>query len=219
LVAVYLFLIILLVGSRVENNRAEHAPSTESYFVTPVVCAFNATDTGAPFQTFPTHGDASAAGLTVAHCGECGACSNMPDIELYVRTRKTIAKTAKQCGPTAILSRYTKLVDCLEQKIGFTLECTKCWAANMKNTAEKCLTTCMKTLFTGFMTDNNVPGSGNQGWLNHCLQCDERRSGPAFVTCSGVARRRLGISSEIERNPDEQCPFVDVNWLDEFNVS
>lgn len=78
------------------------------------------------------------------------------------------------------------------------------------------LFTCMKTLFTGFMSDNNIPGAGQQGWLNHCLQCDEKRSGTAFVTCSGVARRRLGISSEIERNPEQQCSTVDVNWLTYF---
>jgi hypothetical protein len=71
----------------------------------------------------------------------------------------------------------------------------------------------MKTLFTGFMSNNNVPGAGTQGWLNQCVQCDERRSGTEFVTCSGVARRRLGIKSDIERDPEEQCSLVDVDWL------
>jgi hypothetical protein len=68
-------------------------------------------------------------------------------------------------------------------------------------------------MFTGFMSNNNVPGAGDQGWLNQCLFCDEKLSGPAFVTCSGVARRRLGIVSEIERNPDEQCQQTDVDWV------
>jgi hypothetical protein len=72
----------------------------------------------------------------------------------------------------------------------------------------------MKTLFTGFMADNNVKGAGDGGWLNQCFQCDERLSGPGFVKCSGVARRRLGIPSEIVRNPAEQCPFVDLDWVD-----
>jgi hypothetical protein len=44
----------------------------------------------------------------------------------------------------------------------------------MKSTASHCLFTCMKTLFTGFMASNNVPDAGRQGWLNHCLQCDEK---------------------------------------------
>jgi hypothetical protein len=86
----------------------------------------------------------------------------------------------------------------------------------MKNTAKYCTYTCAKTMFTGYMSNNNVAGA-EEGWLNQCLHCDEKRSGPAFVTCSGVARRRLGIASEIERNPDEQCPYVDVDWLDLFD--
>jgi hypothetical protein len=88
----------------------------------------------------------------------------------------------------------------------------------MKNTAHECLFSCMRTLFTGFMSNNNVPGAGDDGWLNQCLQCDEKLSGPAFVTCSGVARRRLGIQSEIERNPEELCPVVDVNWITYFET-
>ena len=76
--------------------------------------------------------------------------------------------------------------------------------------------TCMKTLFTGFMSNNNVAYAGEQGWLNQCLQCDEKMSGTAFVQCSGVARRRLGIASEIERNPEEQCSTVGLDWLTYF---
>jgi hypothetical protein len=49
--------------------------------------------------------------------------------------------------------------------------------------------------------------------MNQCLFCDEKLSGTAFVTCSGVARRRLGIMSEIERNPVEQSKTVDVDWV------
>jgi hypothetical protein len=38
-------------------------------------------------------------------------------------------------------------------------------------------------------------------------------SGPAFVQCSGVARRRLGVVSEIKRNPAEQCRNTDIDWV------
>jgi hypothetical protein len=66
------------------------------------------------------------------------------------------------------------------------------------------------------MSNNTVPGVGTQGWLNQCLQCDEKLSGTAFVTCSGAARRRLGITSEIERNPEQQCVSVGVDWATYF---
>jgi hypothetical protein len=64
------------------------------------------------------------------------------------------------------------------------------------------------------MKNNNIPYSGQRGWLNHCLLCDERMSDNGFVTCSGVACRQLGIESEIERNPKELCQSVDIDWVD-----
>jgi hypothetical protein len=53
-------------------------------------------------------------------------------------------------------------------------------------------------MFTGFMTNNNVPIAGAQGWMNHCF----------FAT-----KRWLDLDSshvpvfkgEIERNPAQQC--------------
>jgi hypothetical protein len=219
MVVIYVFLIILLIGSRWENLQADQAPSTTPFFVTDTVCAYDkASGASQPvFQTFPTKEAAHAANYTVAHCGACAHCSNLPDIEEYVRTRTNITKTAKKCGRQALIGKRSELVSCLEENIDFTPDCIECWAVNMENTGKRCLWTCMKTLFTGFMSNNNVPGSGDLGWLNHCLQCDERLSGPDFVTCSGVARRRLGIPSEIERNPEEQCPHVDVNWVEQVD--
>ena len=211
---IYALFVYMLIGSRSENTAAAKKPDTTPYFTTNWVCAFNPLDPkGEEFQSFVNQEAAKAQNWTIAHCGKCGYCSNPHDIQTYVETRKTIAKTAKKCGPKVFLGTYDDLVDCLEDRIGFTRPCTECWADNMDNTAEKCLSTCMRTLFSGFMTDNNVPGAGDQGWLNQCLFCDEKMSGPAFVTCSGVARRRLGIQSEIERNPVEQCKRVDIDWV------
>jgi hypothetical protein len=217
IILIYLFILIMFIGSRVENTNAERAPDTTPNFILDPVCAFNPDDPLQTFQTFPTAQDANAANLTIAHCGPCAFCSNFEDIKTYVETRKTVAASAKQCGPVSILGSYDDLVNCLVDKINFTRPCTKCWADNMKSTGSHCLFTCMKTLFTGFMSSNNVPDAGQQGWLNHCLQCDEKLSGTAFVTCSGVARRRLGIASEIERNPEEQCATVGVDWVTYFD--
>jgi len=213
---IYFFILMVLIGSRVENGNAERAPDTTPNFILDPVCAFNPLDVSAAFETFPTAQDANDANMTIAHCGPCAYCSNMPDIKAYVETRKTIAESAKECGPIALLGKYQDLVECLEKKIKFSRECTFCWADNMKNTGRRCLFTCMNTLFSGFMSHNNVPGAGQQGWLNHCLQCDEKLSGTAFVTCSGVARRRLGIESEIERNPEQQCRTVGEDWVSFF---
>ena len=115
---------------------------------------------------------------------------------------------------TAVFGELNDVVDCLEKELGMTRPCTLCWAKNMRNTKKYCLFTCLSTMFTGFMSDNNVPGAGEDGWLNQCKFCDERMSGPAFVECSGTARRRLGIVSDLERNPAENCNKTDVNWID-----
>jgi hypothetical protein len=212
-IVTFIFIILLLIGSRVENERAERAPDTSSNFILDPVCAFNPTQRELPFQTFPNANDAHAAGRTIAHCGHCAFCSNMQDIAVYVQTRKTVAASAKQCGPTSVFGSYDQLLNCLEEKINFSRDCTKCWADNMKSTSKYCLFTCLQSLLNGMMKSNNIPNSGQRGWLNHCLLCDERMSGNAFVTCSGVARRRLGIESEIERNPKELCQSVDINWI------
>jgi hypothetical protein len=124
LVGIYIFLLIVMIGSRIENRHAEQAPDTSGYFITNIVCAFDEADTSIPPVTFPTADAARFAGLTVAHCGACSSCSNLPDIQTYVETRETIAISAKKCGPKAIFGKYIGLVECLEDRIGFTRECT-----------------------------------------------------------------------------------------------
>lgn len=214
LVGIYVFICVVKIGSRIENTQAAQSPDTSYNFITDTVCALNPLAPFEPFQSFDSKEDSANAGLSVAHCGACGVCSNVNDIRIYIETRKTIAKSSKQCGVKAVFGSYSDLVKCLEGKIGFSRDCTMCWADNMLNTLRNCIFTCMTTMMTGFMKSNNVRGAGDRGWLNQCLFCDEKRSGPEFVTCSGPARRRLGIVSEIERNPAEQCNKTDFDWVD-----
>jgi hypothetical protein len=68
-------------------------------------------------------------------------------------------------------------------------------ADNMQNTARKRLFSCGEDNFFHQYEQQQRPGAGDSGWLNQCLQCDEKLSGPAFVTVR-VARRRLGIESD-----------------------
>jgi hypothetical protein len=210
----YYYFISLKIGSFYENIDASLAPDTSYNFILDEVCAFNPNNTNEPFVSFERKQDADNAGYKVAHCGKCANCSNPWDIKTYVETRRTIAIQAKKCGSKAVFGTYEELTNCLKKKIGFTDSCTKCWTDNMINTANFCLFTCMKATFTGLARTNNVKGTGNETiWLNQCIYCDEKMSGPKFVSCSGVARRRLGIVSEIERNPEEQCKNTDVDWV------
>jgi hypothetical protein len=124
LVGIYIFVLTVMIGSRIENRHAEQAPDTSGNFITDIVCAFDEADTSIPPETFPTADAAHLAGLTVAHCGACAFCSNLPDIQTYVETRETIAISAKKCGPKALFGKYIGLVECLEDRIGFSRECT-----------------------------------------------------------------------------------------------
>jgi len=209
----YTFNVTILLGSFFENRRAFFAKDTSPYFITKVVCAYDPRDND-HFQTFDSPDLAHLAGFQIAHCGACAECSNPYDIQTYVETRKTVANKAKKCSSVAIFGKEEALHTCLEEEIGFSPGCTTCWAENMKRTAKKCMWTCLSAIITGFGKSNTVPGATDFDLLNQCVYCDEKRSGPDFVTCSGVARRRLGIKSEFERNPKEQCPFVDVDYLD-----
>jgi hypothetical protein len=214
LIVVYMVIIALKLGSFKQNYDAALAPDTSYNFILDDVCAFNPLDSNEPFVSYPTKQDALDDGYLVAHCGECGQCSNPADILRYVETRKTIAGTARECGKYAVFGTYEQLTECLEEKIGFSRSCTECWTDNMISTATFCLFTCTEATLTGAHTTNNVRGTGNETVrLNQCIYCDEKMSGPAFVQCSGVARRRLGVESEIERNPAEQCRNTNIDWV------
>ena len=163
LVFIYIFFLVVMIGANRESTNAARAPSTAKFFLAPEVCAFDATDPSKPFKTFPSREEALWESYEVAHCGSCGYCSNPQDIRTYVDTRETIAKTAKKCGPKAVLGKYEDLVACLQSNIGLSEDCTVCWADNMKTTASGCLYTCMTTMFTGFMSSNNVEGAGDRG--------------------------------------------------------
>lgn len=214
IVTLFEFLIVVvLIGSYFENKSAAMAPNTSYNFVTDVVCAFD--KSSGEFETFDSPQQAQKAGFVVAHCGACGECSNPSDIERYVETRNTVADQAKKCSMQAIFGSDEELLDCLESEIGFTRSCTTCWAENMRNTAKHCMWTCLSSTLTGTAANNTIEDAKDYDWLNQCVFCDEKHSGPAFVECSGVARRRLGIPSEFKRNPLEVCTMVQVDYLDD----
>jgi hypothetical protein len=49
------------------------------------VCAMNRTTEDT--DTFPSASDAHEDGERILHCGSCGSCSNLHDIEIYRKTR------------------------------------------------------------------------------------------------------------------------------------
>lgn len=178
ILVIFILIVILLSGAKVEENRVARQPSTSPNFITDIVCGF---DANLEFKTFQNPIDALSANYTIAHCGACSNCSNMPDIKAYVLTRKTIAQTAMKCSTQAIFGGEPKLSRCLTDNIGFSPPCNQCWVDDMLCDKRLCLFTCLKSIFTGTKRNNNegatnsVTDIGGQrnGWMNWCLNCDE----------------------------------------------
>jgi hypothetical protein len=102
------------------------------------------------------------------------------------------------------------VTDCMNEKVGFTEGCTRVWVENVMCDLKKCIFTCLKMKL-------GLSGNGNNdraGKLNACLECDEKRCGPAFIEEAGANRRRSGIVSDIGRDDEsEVCDIVDDGWI------
>ena len=78
-------------------------------------------------NTFSTAADARASPDTwVAHCGDCGACSNPHDVRIYDQTRNTLFEDTVKCASTGLLGGHNKAHQCMEDRVGFTPECNEC---------------------------------------------------------------------------------------------
>ena len=138
-------------------------------------------------QTFSDEAAALKAGWIITHQGRCGACSNLPDLAVYLKMNLTSA--VRSCGMRVI----SPLVRRCLYGLGFTSTCVDIWEDNIYNTRSKCGWTCIKSWVSG--ESFNKP----DGSLNDCLQCDEDKSGPVFKYFSGRTRRNSGIESAIKR--------------------
>jgi hypothetical protein len=200
-----LFLIILFVGASIEKGHVDDAPSTLYFYETATVCAVNSTG---ELQTYPTLKSAHNKSSSVAHCGDCGHCSNPVDIQIYDDTKDSLTETSTNCATRAFFGGSAAVFSCFHEQVGFTKDCNDCWVDNVMCDMSKCVFTCIQMLMFG---GSNNDGDGD---LNDCLKCDEKRCGPAFIECSGANRRRSGIVSMIGRTDDEVCKKVDEGWMD-----
>ncbi|MEM7435649.1 MAG: hypothetical protein AAF436_10895 [Myxococcota bacterium] len=139
-------------------------------------------------ETFPTEPDATRAGGQVTHRGKCGACSSLQDLAVYIE-RRDLGSAGRNCGLLGTFGDRTQM-SCLKG-LGFTDPCAQIWSFNVDNTRGECLGLCTVNL----PADNTV----DNGSLNACLACDEKRSGPIFKAVAGRTRRRSGLSSAIAR--------------------
>lgn len=205
-----LLILIVWIGAEVESYHVKRADDTRAFYETERVCGLNATthrsspaaktDTATVnIQTYATAKQAN--GLVVAHCGDCGHCSNPNDINIYDETKNSLLSKAAGCAKRGFVWGRKTTHSCMEQ-VGFTDECNDCWVDNIMCDLRYCLFTCIwQGLFD--QVDNSETG------LNKCTHCDEVRCGPDFVMCAGANRRRSGILSDIDRDMEtEVCSEV-----------
>lgn len=195
---------ILAIGTRIEGRRMRGVPTTVHLYDGSDVCAMNGND---DVTTFASADQAHHAGQKVAHCGSCGECSTLQDMEIMGRTKDTLTHDSTMCALLIFVGGKKAVSRCMRRNIGFTTPCNDCWVDNIQCTFEACKFTCLTYKIFGESNNND------SGELNSCLQCDEKMCGPEFLTCSGANRRRMGVVSDIGRDQEsEQCKSSDFDW-------
>jgi hypothetical protein len=150
-------------------------------------------------RTYPgTLEEAQAEGLRVTHAGNCGACSSLQDLSIYMTIGTQLRQEATACG---IRGRVNGDADgrLCYRELGFTDACANIWQYNSANTNRECIQSCA-ALFVGDFPTNGPPP---QCLLDECLVCDEEFSGPIFQRYAGRTRRNSGLLSGIARSCEE----------------
>jgi hypothetical protein len=231
-----IFFVILWIGMEIEQSYVRAGEGTHALYETTNVCgleyppyllelqdnftmkeeqeyttaaALATTENILAFQTFP---NASAARqhndhTLIAHCGDCGECSNPHDINIYDETSVTLFKATLDCAKHGVFGGRRLASACMTDRVGMTPGCTDCWVENIMCDLRNCIYTCFfHAIVSGGIHE------GQQQELNRCTLCDEVRCGPKFIECVGANRRRSGIMSDIERDDQEVCTAADDSW-------
>jgi len=128
-----LFTAIVSFGMLYEQAQvAKILDDTDQYYETSNVCVVQKQDDYLTFFTAPDADSLVAGGeQEVAHCGDCGSCSNPQDVAIYADTSDTLYKSSLQCGRTAVFGGAEAASRCLEDDVGFTEPCSDCWVENI----------------------------------------------------------------------------------------
>jgi len=144
----------------------------------------------------------------IAHCGDCGSCSTPRDVLIYDETKNTLTDTSTKCAKLGLIGGRRRASKCMEEHVGLSEACTKCWVENIMCSIKSCVFTCLLRQLTSWGDEKSVAGE-----LNDCTRCDELRCGRAFLNCAGANRRRTGIVSDIARdNEQEVCMHADEEF-------
>mmetsp|Transcript_33653 Transcript_33653/g.57209 ORF Transcript_33653/g.57209 Transcript_33653/m.57209 type:complete len:122 (-) Transcript_33653:35-400(-) len=102
----------------------------------------------------------------------------------------------------------------LEEDIGWTEPCAFCWAEDIVCTQKFCTFIYLQSIFTNEIANFEVGPDTITSATCEEANCEAGNPGD-FVDCSGATRRRMNITSDIERPEYQQCQIVgvaDSNW-------
>jgi hypothetical protein len=149
-------------------------------------------------KTFASKDEALIAGWTITHQYQCGTCSTLQDLAVYIgipnQTKPISACTSQARGD---YGKLKSVKQCIIDAVGFTPMCAESWAYNGIHTGAECGKTCFAAKGNPLVIDEKT------GQLNSCLWCDEKTSGPGFKYSAGRTRRGSGLESAILRPNDK----------------
>jgi hypothetical protein len=205
---------VIFLGSLVEGVMvATSSPMRDVFNLSDneIMCAVRVDLTKKIFFDFKTVSNVKEAhtlSRNVAHCGDCGACSTMHDMQIMADTQLSLTDDVIDCAKKVFLGGRKIGKSCLEENVGFTNSCNDCWVNSVMCTIVNCKFTCTKDFLL------NYKGIINQDdAMKACLQCNNQMCGSAFLQCAGSSPQRIGIAGRnTSRSNDQNCPYVDVLW-------
>ena len=215
-----LFVTIVNIGATYEGNIVrERLPGVNKLLYDTIdegpVCAYRELD-GMSVQPieFPNKNAAHEAGYLILHCGGCGHCSDWHNLRLEYTTRDFLAKESAKCARKSLLGGADDVQKCLEapEPINFLGKCAECWTTDILCTKKHCamifLQSTLINSVSNFKVNNETITSAS---------CEEANCEVgAFVPCSGATRRRMNVTSSIQRPGAQRCSIVDVTWSELF---
>eukprot|EP00659_Diplonema_papillatum_P005715 gene5715-8727_t len=135
---------------------------------------------------------AEADGSFVTHGTQCGACSTLHDLGMFMKY-PDLTFAVQQCSWNnfAIIDQVT---ECIREAVGLSLPCAEMFSWDSFNSLFKCMDICVLDMLEG--TPNNLPPDNR---LNDCLQCDEDHSGAVFRYYAGRSRPSSGLNCSVIR--------------------
>lgn len=202
------YMIVVNIGATQQGNHAKALFPTvhpELYLgqENGPVCAYQEAFNDEVTETFPSAQAALEANYTIAHCGECAACSKWQNLEVQWTTRHNLAILSHKCAKVLLFSGFEKAMQC-HYDIGFDEACSECWIQVESCATQHCAFIQMQAWIIAQLGNFEVGPE-----VVTAAMCEEAICEVDFVPCSGANRRRMNIVSDIARPGKQQCPLVE----------